>query len=269
MGTPAEPLSWQLAAPAYVLDLRAGSRGARRGSENRHLARQDDYGPGHPRPCVLLVSRAADEEAAELEVLLRKVGIGCARLDAEAACAANLVVDLDAQAARLHGHWIRQAVTWVRHFSPWVLTDRRGPAYEMFLRDSWQALGTQLAAISGAVIRSEGPGLLGQLALAAASGIQVPRTVVATSPVRAREPAAAGPADPQGAALPLHRGRPRFLTGIFPKLLDSDALGLAAGVPGPPVIVQQYIDHELELRTYFVRGEVLAFESARAGRRCG
>ncbi len=151
-----------------------------------------------------------------------------------------------------------------------MLTDRRGPAYEMFLRDSWQALGTQLAAISGAVIRSEGPGLLGQLALAAASGIQVPRTVVATSPVRARSLLPPGRLILKALHCHFIEAAPGLLAGIFPELLDSDALGRAAGVPGPPVIVQQYIDHELELRTYFVRGEVWHSRSAeRAGRPVG
>jgi hypothetical protein len=251
-------LSWQLANPAYVLDLRQSSSREPR-SENR-LARRGRPGPDRPQLCVLLVSRAADQEAAELQVLLRKVGVPCVRLDAEAVSTADLVIDLAGRAVRLHDHWIRPAVTWVRHFSARALADHRGPVRQAFLRDSWQALVSQLAAISVAAVRSDGPGLLAQLALAAAHGIKIPRTVIAADPAQA---AAVLPAGRQMLkALHQHfiEASPGLLTGVFPELVDSRTLAATSEPPAPPIIVQQYVDHDLELRVYYVLGEILTFQ---------
>ena len=225
---------------------------------------------------MLLVSRAADTEAARLAAVLRQVGVPCVRLDAEAAGATEVIVDPAAGVMCVHDLWIRPAVTWVRHFSARVLADHRSPAYQAFLRDSWQALMAQLVVVSGTVVRSHGPGLLAQLALAARHGIRVPRTIVATAPVRA---AALLPAR-RHLVKALHQhfveASPGLLTGVFPELIDqaaadqpggraaaaspaAPAAPVAPAAPAAPVVVQEYVEHDTEIRAYYAGGEVLAF----------
>lgn len=129
----------------------------------------------------------------------------------------------------------------------------------MFLRDSWQALVVQLAVISGTAIRSQGLGLLAQLRLAAAIQIKIPQTVVAAAPGQAAIFLPAGRQVVKALHHHFIEASAGLLTGVFPEITEIRADGRASEPPGPPVVVQEYIDHDLELRTYYVRGEILAF----------
>jgi hypothetical protein len=59
----------------------------------------------------------------------------------------------------------------------------------------------------------------------------------------------------------LHRhfaeAEPGRLTGVFAKVVDRRALRASAG---PPVVVQEYVEHEAEFRVYHVDGDLHAFE---------
>jgi DNA-binding CsgD family transcriptional regulator len=220
----------------------------------------DQPGPADPQPCVLLVSRVADQEATDLQALLHAVGIPCVRLDAEAVSTAELVIDLAGQAMRLHDHWIKPTVTWLRHFPARAPDHDRAAVKETFLRDSWQSLVSQLTAVSTATIRSEEPGLLAQLALAAALGIKIPRTVIATDPAQATAFLPAGRRVVKAVHRHFAEPAPGLPAGAFPELVDSRALAGTGEPAAPPVVVQQYVDHDLELRAYYVSGKILAFE---------
>jgi hypothetical protein len=214
---------------------------------------------------VLLVSRAADRELTSVEVLLAKIGIPVVRINAETASSAGLVADLGNRTLHLHGRPIRPTVTWVRHFSARALSDRRGAVHQAFLRDSWQAAVAQLAAISGVLIAADGPGLMTQLALAADNGIRVPRTVVTSDPFLA-----AGLLTSTRVVIKaLHQhfveARPGLLSGVFPDVTDRDRLQPARGPARPPVAVQEFIEHDLELRVYYLHGEILGFAVTKDG----
>jgi hypothetical protein len=213
---------------------------------------------------VLLVSRAADRELGSVEVLLRKIGIPVLRVDAETADSAGLVADLASAAVRLHGRWVRPTVTWVRHFSVRAISDRRGGVHQAFLRDSWQAAIEQLAAVSVVTITAQEPGLLSQLALAAASGIRVPRTVVTSDPFLATGLLPGGRIIIKALHSHFVEARPGLLSGVFPDVADLRQLEPARGSRRPPVVVQEFIEHELELRVYYVHGEVIGFAVGKA-----
>src|SRR6185437_16805403 len=58
----------------------------------------------------------------------------------------------------------------------------------------------------------------------------------------------------------LHRhfveARPGLLHGIFPQIIEPrDLRRLPAG---PPVVVQEHVDHEAEVRVYHVHGQIAA-----------
>ena len=130
----------------------------------------------------------------------------------------------------------------------------------MFLRDSWRAVADQLAALSPAAIGMRNPGLFEQMLVAQGRQIAVPRTVVTTDPAAA--------ADLLGAdrrlvvkAADQHfvEASPGRLSGVFPVAVNSGELR-SAPRPGPPLIVQEYVEHDAELRVYYVDGQVHGFE---------
>jgi glutathione synthase/RimK-type ligase-like ATP-grasp enzyme len=118
----------------------------------------------------------------------------------------------------------------------------------------------QLAALSPAAIGMQNPGLLEQMLVARSRQIAVPQTVVTTDPAAARD-------------LLSHKHRlfvkaldkhfievsPGRLSGVFPVAVNAPELQ-SAPKPGPPVIVQEYVEHDAELRVYYVDGQVHGFE---------
>lgn len=234
-----------------MLDLRAEAAKrppSRKGSRDREPVR-----------AVLLVSRTGDRDLGPVTRRLKAAGVPVARLDAETAPSAGLVVDPRERAVRISGRWISPTVTWLRHFSHRAMPPGRGPLRRAFAADSWHALVHQLGVFSDAVITDREPGLLAQLAAARACGVAVPATVVTTDPGQA---ASLLPGS-RLVVKALHRhfveARPGLLYGVFPEIIDRAELGrIKAGPAGSPVVVQEHIDHDSEIRVYHVDGQVAA-----------
>ncbi|MFE7189403.1 hypothetical protein [Kitasatospora sp. NPDC057541] len=240
------------------------------------LAQLDD--PGRvfdvspaPERCVLLLSRACDTDLDPVERLLIGAGIRTVRLNAEELAATSLTVGPDDRAVRLNGRPLTPTVTWIRHFAASALAagDDRAPdsARTAFLRDSWRAAAGQLAELSGTAIRPERPGVLSQLRLARRHGVAAPRTVLTTDPHLVGDafdgPRVVVKAVHQHFVEPV----PGRLHGVFPTVLERADLAAGRGDgprPGPPVLVQEYVEHQAELRVYFVAGRLYAFELGKA-----
>ncbi|HMH91874.1 MAG TPA: hypothetical protein VK586_12425 [Streptosporangiaceae bacterium] len=251
------PLGRQLEPPAFVLDVRPP--GARPGPARRAGS---GAGAASPAPSILLLSRSCDAEMDAVARLLGRAGLRCARLDADQLGAADVLVDVTRGALRLNGRWLTPTVTWTRHFTGRAIAGPGGPARQAFTRDSWQALADELSLLSGvAVHREPPPGRLAQLRLAARLGIAVPRTVVSTDPGRD----AAMVPGPRLVikALDEHfvEAAPGRLTGVFPVLAGRREL--PGGQAGPPVLLQEYIEHDRELRVYYLAGQLHGFEISR------
>jgi hypothetical protein len=212
----------------------------------------------------LLVSRVVDREFALVERLLESIGVPVARLDAETAAIEGITIDLDQRAIRIDGRWISPTVTWVRHFTPLAMPARRGAARRAFAIDSWQALGDQLGAICTETIASNGPGLLQQLSAARTAGVRVPRTIVSTDPIAAAESLGAGTVIVK--ALPEHfvEASPGLLTGVFPEVTEAGAMRRPGRPTRIPVVVQEHVGHEAEIRGYFVSGDLITFSVSKA-----
>ncbi len=192
--------------------------------------------------------------------LLGQAGVPAARINADELAGTDLLIDPGRRAIRRDGRWIAPTVVWKRHFSARAIEGSASPAYDMFTRDSWQTAAGQLAALSPAAIGVRSPGLLEQMLAARDRQITVPRTVVTTDP-------AAAAAFLGGAgrlivkALDQHfvEAAPGRLSGVFPVAVSLPELRPAPR-PGPPVIVQEYVEHDTELRVYYVDGRVHGFE---------
>ncbi|MEV5704097.1 hypothetical protein [Actinoallomurus sp. NPDC052274] len=226
----------QLSAPARVLDVRP-----------------------RPVPCVLLLSRSCDADLDAVQGLLAGAGVRALRLNSDELSAAALVVDTDGGAACVRGRWIVPTVTWTRHFAVRAIEDGGDPAHRVFLQESWQAAAEQLAAISPTSIGPYGPGPLSQLRLARRHEVAVPRTMLTTDPSRARDAFTCRRLVVKAVHRHFVEAAPGRLSGIFPTIVERTALP-GRPCPGPPVLVQEYVEHEAEWRVYYVAGQVHGFE---------
>jgi hypothetical protein len=210
---------------------------------------------------VLLLSRRADRELDLVGRSLRAAGVPVIRLDAESATSAGLLIDLARRTALVRGQVISPTVTWVRHFTPRAMPSGARSLHRIFEGQSWHALAGQLDVISGTRINPLEPGLLTQLQVARAEGIAVPRTFISTEPAAAAS--LLGTAEVVIKALDQHfvEVRPGRLSGVFAEVTAIDAI---AGGGGPPVVVQEFVEHELELRAYYAAGSVVAFAITKA-----
>jgi hypothetical protein len=253
-----DPLVWQLSSPSRVLDVRGP-----RVSAGDRLTGSPAPGAARAVPCVLLVSRAGDAELDAVAALLGKIGVGCLRLDAGSLAGTRVLADPGTGVLQVDGYQVMPTVTWVRHFTGRAIEAPIGGPQEMFLRDSWHALVAQLGTVSRAVIPSQGPGLLDQLHIAARLGVRVPRTV-ATSDLRlARDTVKTQRAVVKALAGHFVEAVPGLLTGVFPEVVATSELDAPWPRPAAPVVVQEYVEHDTELRVYYVRGEVHGFVVAK------
>jgi hypothetical protein len=254
----ADAFAGQLSSPGRVFDVRprAGRADAVPGRPAR---------PGGPAvPCVMLLSRSCDAGLRPVRQLLARAGIRSARVNADELAGTSLLVDPGNGTVSLNGRWLAPTVTWVRHFAARAAGVAGGPAYDMFQRDSWQETAGQLEAISGTAIRPPRAGVIAQLLLARRHGVAVPQTIVTTDLSRARDAFRCPRLVIKSAGGHFVETVPGRLTGVFPVIADRCALP-AVPCHGPPVIVQEYVEHEAEMRVYYVSGQVLGFEVAKAG----
>ncbi|WP_406208207.1 hypothetical protein OH807_36375 [Kitasatospora sp. NBC_01560] len=227
-----------------------------------HPAHTVDVRP-RPVPCVLLLSRACDRDLDAVQARLAAEGVRWARLNADELLTADLVVAPDGRSACLDGRRLTPTVTWVRHFSVAAIEGTGDGARTQFLRESWQAAAGQLETVSGTALRPAPVGLLAQLHLARRHRIAVPRTMLTTDPSRARDAFTCPRLVIKAAHHHFVESVPGRLNGVFPVVVDRSGLRAdrpgGGPFPGPPVVVQEYVEHEEELRVYFVAGQLHAF----------
>ncbi|MBB5134626.1 hypothetical protein HNP84_004358 [Thermocatellispora tengchongensis] len=215
----------------------------------------DEPGAGMPR--VVLADRAACGEFAVLQRMLGRLGVPSVRIDVESVAALRLSAPLGGGSICVHGHALAPAVVWARHLSPRAIPGTSDEVRSLVRADSWCALIRQLTALAPASLPGGAPGRLEQLAGAAAAGVRVPRTIVTTDPGAAY---AELPGDRVVVkVLDEHfvETAPGLLVGVPPEILGREEAARAR--PGFPVIVQEHVEHETELRVYYLAGRVRAF----------
>ncbi|GLX11105.1 hypothetical protein [Microbispora sp. NBRC 16548] len=217
-------------------------------------------------PCVVLADRAGCAEFAVLQDTLHHLGVPSVRVDAESVAALRLSATVTGRAGHdrtwcvldLDGRRIAPTVVWARHFSPRAMPATADAAQTLLRAESWHAFVRQICSLAPASLPGNRPGRLEQLAGAAAAGIRVPRTVVTTAPAEA------------AAAMPGRRvvvkvvgehfveASPGLLTGALPEIA-ARAEVLRRPALDYPVIVQEHVEHDAELRVYHVAGAVHAY----------
>ena len=241
-------------APALALDFQ----------ERIHrLELVDDNASGEPDPCVLVLARSADMEMNELSIALAERGVRMARIDVDRCVDVSLTVYPDAPLIELDRWMLRPLLLWRRHFELAALPVDPGTLYGAYVIDQWASVAQWLShrtdwaqvnapATSGRLDR------LTQMTDARAFGLDIPRTVVTTRPARHRP--GGGPCVVKTTGRHLVEPSSGVQHGLFPRPLDPRLAGGAGAEAEPaPVIVQQYLAAEYELRVFVVGEELIAY----------
>ncbi|TLP66577.1 hypothetical protein [Microbispora triticiradicis] len=233
-------------------------------------------------PCVVLADRAGCAEFAVLQDALHHLGVPSVRVDAETIASLRLSATVGATVGAgdangvaggttggatgggmcgvldLDGRRIAPTVVWARHFSPRAMPATADAVETLLRAESWHALVRQLCSLAPARLPGNRPGRLEQLAGAARAGVRVPRTVVTTSPAKA----AAAMDGPRVVVKVVEEHfvetEPGLLTGVFPEVAAREEV-LRRPALDYPVIVQEYVEHDTELRVYHVAGALHAY----------
>ncbi|BCB82897.1 ATP-grasp domain-containing protein [Phytohabitans suffuscus] len=259
MNEPAVPLLWQLDDERRVLRIGPGEPPAQ--------PRTPDAGAGTGEgadevPGVVFLARPGDTEVAAVRRALRRLAVPSVRIGPEAD---RPGLSATAKGLRFHAgsSTVRPTAVWIRHYSARA---RRHPsvAHDRFGDDSWRAVLAGLDRLTGAPVIGNGPGLLQQLDAARSANVRVPRTVVTTRPgadVRSL------PGDPVVVkAVDRHfvESAPGRLNGVFAQVVRrADALRWAGSVP-VPLVLQEYVHSDAELRVYHLGGAQAAYRVVKA-----
>ncbi|WP_146607425.1 BTAD domain-containing putative transcriptional regulator [Spongiactinospora gelatinilytica] len=216
----------------------------------------EECDPATALPCVVLADRAGLTEFAALQRGLRTLGVPSLRIDAEAIDDLRIAADIADRSLTVNGRRIVPTVTWVRHFSPRAIPNS---ANSPFRADSWCALVAQMSRLAAHHLPG-GPdiGRLIQLDDAARAGIRTPRTIVTTDPAAASDSLPGDRVIVKALDGHFVETEPGTLAGVFPEIMDT-AAARGLSVRDAPMIVQEYVDHGVELRVYFLEGEIRTF----------
>nr|WP_228046206.1 hypothetical protein [Saccharopolyspora sp. HNM0983] len=216
--------------------------------------------PGDPAPCVLVLARAADMEMNELSLALAERDIRMVRIDADRCVDLGLTIYTDAPLIELDRWLLRPVLVWRRHFDVTAIPVDPTTVQGAYVREQWHAVAGWLSGRADwTQVNAGGAGeyldRLTQLRDAGDFGLSLPRTAVTTMPGRTRP--GGGRCIVKTAGHHLLEPQPGALRGLFPQPLD---VRRAAEPREPaPVLVQQYVEAEQELRVFVVGGEVIGF----------
>ncbi|WP_433496845.1 ATP-grasp domain-containing protein [Sphaerimonospora sp. CA-214678] len=220
-------------------------------------------------PCVVLAERTGCREFAVLQVMLHRLGVPSVRIDTESMPTLRVEAAVgdgppSAGGVTVDGHRIEPTVVWTRHLSPRALRSGDDPAAALVRADSWCAFLGQMSALgrlptlSPVGLPGRCPGRLEQIAGAAGAGVRVPRTVVTTDPRSARAEISSARAVIKVVDEHFVEPAPGLLVGVFPQVVSREELGRRPPLDFP-VIVQEHVEHEAELRVYHLAGAVHTF----------
>lgn len=214
-------------------------------------------GPG-PVGSVVLLSRRADAEFSDLQRRLALLGVPVIRLDADDLAGIQLSVHATGE-IEWHGCRVVPTVAWVRLFDATAIVARAG-ALGALQRATWPELGRQIAALAPAAIGVPTIGLLEQHRAAAGLGVDIPRGVVTTNPAAAAAALTAPAVVVKALGRHFAEDPPGTLSGVFPQVIERTQAQSRQPPPRVPVMVQEYVPHDREIRIYLAGGSVRAFE---------
>jgi hypothetical protein len=231
-----QPLEWQFADPARVIRL---------------PCRGPTHAVPHATPCPVFLTRECDPEADVLQAALHRLGIPSWRADIGASW------QVTPDGLRIGG--IAPTVVWARHFSPRAAAEHAASAVRRYRNDAWRALLGQLDLVTSAPVLGVGPGLLRQLTVARAAGIRVPETIITTRPGHDARLLSSQRIVVKALDCHFVEESPGRLASAFAQVVERRQA--ARWEEQAPLVLQEYVEHEAELRVYYLgEAEIHTFE---------
>jgi hypothetical protein len=223
------------------------------------LRPENENAPSSPPPklvsgneVVVVLTRIVDVEMDALEVALTRLGTPFLRINIDQIVGSQVALNPLTGQLAVDGRTYHPSVVWLRHFSERALS-ASAAGLDYFVRDSWKQLAVELIAGAPVAIGHARLSLTAQFAAATASGFSTPDTVISTAYGQRRRSSFVK-------ALSHHfvENEPGLLDGVFPESLDPDRV---ISLPlEQPVIFQEYVEHETELRVYYSFGDIISYE---------
>jgi glutathione synthase/RimK-type ligase-like ATP-grasp enzyme len=226
------------------------------------------FGPAgaatRPTPAVVLCTRAADPDADELSLRLAARGVPVVRVDADGRDddlgwdGAELTIERDGRA-------YLPRVLWTRLFAPSArAADGLEAPAAQHAAEQAAARAANLGGLPAALTINPGarlldaPNRLAQLAYARTFGLRTPASLVTHEPARAAGRLSAEDVIVKAVGPHFSEVAPGRAAGLVPRRLRrADLLGI--GPQSAPVLVQDAVEHERELRVFVVGGRCLAY----------
>ncbi|MEV0730568.1 hypothetical protein [Polymorphospora sp. NPDC050346] len=215
---------------------------------------------GDALPCVVLADSAGLGEFRVLQRQLSQLGVPSMYLDTRSIVEMSVTAGADDGLLVVNGCRIAPVVAWIRHFTSRGIPRLRHPGAAMFRADSWCAMVHELTA--SAPVNLPGGGALGrleQLTDAARAGLLTPRTMVTTDLESAATSLSSERIVVKAVGEHFVEIEPGLLVYALPEIVRRSDLASLAPLD-LPVIAQEYIDHDRELRIYYLYGDIHTFE---------
>jgi hypothetical protein len=212
---------------------------------------------------VVLVDCAGGRELEVVrDALTRPLNTPTVLIDHTALVSTAISLDVDTGLLHVDGRPIRPAVVWLRHTAAHAMMARTGRPGSLRPLDaaSWSGLLEQLAAWAATALPGKALVWPGQLADVRRLGMTAPRTVIATDVVAAARQLGTRRVIVKTPDFRLFEPDRRTWAAHLPQILDRDAAPDGPATRTRPVVVQEYVVHDRELRVYFLNGGVCAFD---------
>ncbi len=179
----------------------------------------------------------------------------------------GMLVDAASGAVTVGSKEIQPAVVWARHCSAGVLQAQARPAGSVSPIDaaSWAGVMTYLADSAAAALPGSVPTTLGQLLDADRLGVRTPRTVVTTDVASGVNSMMARRVVVKTPDFRLYEADRETWGPYFPVIVDTAAEPQDFPCDGPPSVIQEYVEHDRELRVYWLNGGICAFDVSKPG----
>jgi hypothetical protein len=179
----------------------------------------------------------------------------------------GILVDLASGAVTIGNKEIQPAVVWTRHCTAGVLQAQAQPAGSVSPMDaaSWAGVMKYLADTAAAALPGSAPTTLGQLLDADRLGVRTPRTVVTTDVPLGVHSMMTRRVLVKTPDFRLYQTDRRTWQPYFPVIVDASAGAPDFPCDGPPSVIQEYVEHDRELRVYWLNGGICAFDVSKPG----
>jgi hypothetical protein len=222
-----------------------------------------------PLDTLLVFTRAADMEISDLSLRMAALDLSLTRLDADRCLDSSVRADPKAGTLALNGTSYRPRLAWLRHFDLEAIPSAQPPVSRAYAVNAWNACrswATNSPSWSHLNPGAHNLDRLSQIEVAQQHGFSVPHTALVTVPGDAVQVLGRSLGDIAVLKPVGHHflePTPGRLRGLFAQYIDVAKLAELPPEPAP-LLVQQYIASEYELRIFVVGSRYIGFRVYKA-----